>query len=281
MSLWAPDWTERLQLLVEQAGNLIDYLAIHWYVGNDAERGYRDDDFASYMALSEFFEQKLTATEGLLYALCHANKLEEPIPIAVDEWNVWYRAHNEGKFEEIYNLEDALVVAMHFNAFIRHASSVKMANIAQIVNVLAPILTRPSGLVLQTTFFPFEVYRNTCGTTALDVHWTGDTFSTPEFPALRVLDVSATLDEENWKLTVYAVNRSESNASDVIITLRDGRFSGTGTVHVVNGPDIKSENTFETPDSVAAREQAITADGESFSTTLEPHSVTAMVFDVA
>ena len=281
VSLWAPDWTERLQLLVEQAGNLIDYLAIHWYVGNDAERGYRDDDFASYMALSEFFEQKLTATEGLLYALCHANKLEEPIPIAVDEWNVWYRVHNEGKFEEIYNLEDALVVAMHFNAFIRHASSVKMANIAQIVNVLAPILTRPSGLVLQTTFFPFEVYRNTCGTTALDVHWTGDTFSTPEFPALRVLDVSATLDEENRKLTVYAVNRSESNASDVIITLRDGRFSGTGTVHVVNGPDIKSENTFETPDSVAAREQAITADGESFSTTLEPHSVTAMVFDVA
>ena len=170
---------------------------------------------------------------------------------------------------------------MHFNAFIRHASSVKMANIAQIVNVIAPILTSPEGLVLQTTFFPFEVYRNTCGTTALDVHWAGDTFSTKKFPALRTLDVSATLDEANKKLTVYAVNRSESKASDVTITLHDGHFAGPGSTQIVNGPDVKAENTFATPDNVITRKESITAEGSTFDTTLEPHSVTALVFDVA
>ena len=280
ISFWQPDWTERLQLLVEQAGSLIDYMAIHWYVGNDEERGY-GQGFEDYMSLSELINEKLTATEGMLHALRSANKIENPIPIAVDEWNVWYRAMNEQKLEEAYNLEDALVVAMHFNAFIRHASSVKMANIAQIVNVIAPILTSPEGLVLQTTFFPFEVYRNTCGTTALDVHWAGDTFSTKKFPALRTLDVSATLDEANKKLTVYAVNRSESKASDVTITLHDGHFAGPGSTQIVNGPDVKAENTFATPDNVITRKESITAEGSTFDTTLEPHSVTALVFDVA
>ena len=126
----------------------------------------------------------------------------------MDEWNIWYRATNENKLEEIYNLKDALVVAMHFNAFIRHAAAVKMANIAQIVNAIAPILTDPDSLVLQSTFFPFEIYRKTCGGTSLDVHWTGDTFSTPEFSGLRILDLSATLDETQRKLTLYAVNRN-------------------------------------------------------------------------
>ena len=80
VSLWTPDWIERVQLLIEQAGNLIDYLAIHWYVGNDAKRGYREDDFASYMALSESFEEKLTAVEGLVHALCLGQKIDSPSP---------------------------------------------------------------------------------------------------------------------------------------------------------------------------------------------------------
>ncbi|UCH26350.1 MAG: hypothetical protein JSV66_01485 [Trueperaceae bacterium] len=280
VSLWVPDWTERVQLLIEQAGKLIDYLAIHWYVGNDAKRGYRDDDFASYMALSELLEERLAAFEGLVYALCRANKLERTIPIAVDEWNVWYRVHNEGKLEEIYNLEDALVVAMHFNAFIRHASTVKMANIAQIVNVIAPIFTSPEGLVLQTTFHPFEVYSQTCGDTALDIHWSGDTFSTPEHSGLRVLDVSATLDSAGKKLAVYVVNRTETAATEAEIRLVEGRFAGPVRSYVVNGPDIKATNTFEAPEQVTTRQESLTAQGGSFTGSFEPHSVTALVFDL-
>ena len=86
-------------------------MAIHWYVGNDAKRGFADDDFASYMAISERLEDYLSATEGIIRAMRSQLKLTRDIPIAVDEWNVWYRTGNDEKLEEVYNLEDALVVA--------------------------------------------------------------------------------------------------------------------------------------------------------------------------
>ena len=285
VSLWDENWVERVQLLMEHvhdfknhAPPLLDYLAIHWYVGNDAKRGFADDDFASYMAISERLEDHLSSTEGILRAMKSALKLEHSVPIAVDEWNVWYRTGNEEKLEEIYNLEDALVVAMHFNAFIRHAKSVKMANIAQIVNVIAPIMTRPDGLVLQTTFYPFEVVRQTCGDTALDVYWDGDTFSAADFSGLRTLDVSATL--KNKKVSVYIVNRSLEE-SEVRLELQTGSFTGNATAHVVNGPDIKSTNTFDTPNQVGTAESTLEPDGSSLTLTLEPHSFTALVFDLA
>jgi alpha-L-arabinofuranosidase len=289
VSLWDQNWVERVQVLMEHAHyfkkfigghDLIDYIAIHWYVGNDNVRGFADDHFESYMSISERFEEHLSSTEGIIQAMRSALKIKKEIPIAVDEWNVWYRVHNEGKLEEIYNLEDALVVAMHFNAFIRHAKTVKMANIAQIVNVIAPIMTRPDGMVLQTTFYPFEIFSKTCGSTALDVHWSGDTFSAVDFTGLRTLDVSATLDEKSKKLTVYAVNRSQKKSQDVTINLIDGRFKGKVQAYTVNGKNIKDTNTFKTPNKVVTKEKTLKAKGHSFSTGLEPHSFTAFVFDV-
>jgi alpha-N-arabinofuranosidase len=281
VSLWNDSWPERMQLLMEQAGHLIDYMAIHWYVGNDSKRGYADDDFASYMATSELLEERIASTEGIIRAMRSALKIENEIPIAVDEWNVWYRVHNEGKLEEIYNLEDALVVGMHFNAFIRHAATVKMANIAQIVNVIAPIFTSPEGMLLQSTFYPFEIYSNTCGSHALDAYWTGDTFSGAGFDGLPLVDVAATLDPEAKRLSVYAINRSEHDATETTVKLVSGRFAGPVRAHTVNGPDIKAVNSFDDPHRVASRESSHNADGTSFDVTLEPHSVTALVFDLA
>ena len=154
VSVWEKNLVERAQLLLEQAGHLIDYMALHWYVGNP------NDDYYDYMALSELFETRLNAYEGLIDALRLDNRITHPIWIAVDEWNVWYRTHPAlgnppNNLEEHYSLEDALVVAMQLNAFIRHAHSVKMANIAQIVNVIAPIFTNKEGHFLQTIFHPF------------------------------------------------------------------------------------------------------------------------------
>lgn len=281
VSLWDRNWVERVQLLMEHAPQLIDYMAIHWYVGNSRSRGYRDDDFASYMAISEKLDDMLSATAGIIRAMSSALKLERDIPIAVDEWNVWYRVFNEGKLEEVYNLEDALVVAMHFNTFFRHAKHVTMANIAQIVNVIAPIMTTSDDMVLQSTFHPFELYASTAGDTALDVAWDGDTFSTPEFDALRVLDVSATLDSASKRLAVYLVNRSEHAAQSTTIELQRGRFADAGELHVINGPDVKAANTFATPNQVGVHTARVEAGGSTLTLELEPHSVTALVIDVA
>jgi alpha-L-arabinofuranosidase len=162
-----------------------------------------------------------------------------------------------------------------------------MANIAQIVNVIAPIFTKPDGIVLQTTFYPFEIYSKTCGTTALDVHWSGDTFSakgmngTRPLTGLRTLDVSATLDEKNKKLAVYAVNRSQRKSQDVDISLVDGRFKGRVQSYTVNGNNVKDTNTFKSPNKVVTKEKTLKAKGTSFTTALEPHSFTAFVFDLA
>jgi len=268
---WFNDWVERGQLLLEQAGQLIDYMAIHWYVGN------RENDFHRYMGLSELFEARLRAAAGLIEAgrLCY--KLERPIYLAVDEWNVWYRAHRDERLEEIYNLEDALMVAMQLNAFLRHADVVKMANLAQIVNVIAPILTRPDGLVLQTIYFPFELYSRLAGETVLNVHWEGETFQAGDRPGIRVLDVSATRSKD--RIAVFIVNRS-LEASEVEIALQQGHLGGQATLYIVNGPDIKSTNTFDAPEIVGTRKQQLAADGAMLRLTLEPHAITAVTFQV-
>jgi alpha-N-arabinofuranosidase len=280
VSDWKGALVERTRLLLEQAGDLIDYLSLHWYIGNAA------NDFEAYMAISELLEERLSAYEGLVQAVSFERQIKHPIYIAVDEWNVWYRTfppevRETMKLEEIYNLEDALVTAVQLNAFIRHARTIKMANIAQIVNVIAPIFTRPDGLVLQTIFYTFELYSRTCGNLALDPWWEGDTFSGGAYKGVRVLDVSATLDGNKKQLAIYVVNRSRAKEMETSVQLSNGEFKGDIKIYTVNGPDIKAENTFETPANVQIKEKRITARNHTLNFTYEPHSVTALVCDIA
>lgn len=278
VSNWDGQTVERTQLLLEQAGNLIDYLSLHWYVGN------WDNNFAEIMAVSEIIEERLSAVEGLIRMLRLENRLTNPISIAVDEWNVWYRTRTKesggpsfNKLEEHYNLEDALVAAMHFNAFIRHAGTVKMANIAQIVNVIAPVFTSKDDLFLQTIFYPFEIYSSTCGQTALDIWQSGETFNGGKYHAVPMLDVSATLDSTGNQLAVYVVNRSPDKVMETQIELTSGKFSGQAKVLTVNGPDIKSENTFTHKETVKTRKHSVAVDAKTMTYEFAPHSVTAVI----
>jgi alpha-N-arabinofuranosidase len=280
VSDWKGSWVERTQLLLEQASDLIDYLSIHWYIGN------ANNDFNGYMAVSELLEKRLSSYEGLIEAIRLERQVKRPVYIAVDEWNVWYRTYPEEvreqmKLEEIYNLEDVLVTGVQLNAFIRHARMVKMANIAQLVNVIAPVFTRPDGLVLQTIFFPFEVYSRTCGNQALDPYWEGETFSGGGCNGVRTLDVSATLDEAKKQLAVFIVNRSQSEEMDTVLQLSEGNFKGKVNVYTINGPDIKAENTFATPDKVKIKETSLSAGGREMNYSFEPHSVTALLCDIS
>jgi alpha-N-arabinofuranosidase len=276
ISYWRGEFVERTNLLLDQAADFVDYLAIHWYVGNP------DNDFTKYMTITELLEERICVAEGLIRAMKLQRNIQRPIAIAVDEWNVWYRARGDvlearSNLEEIYNLEDALVVALHFNTFIRHAQMVKMANIAQIVNVIAPIFTNPNGLFLQTIFHPFEVYSRTCGDIALDAFWEGETFSGGDYSGLRTLDVAATLDEEKKSLSVFVVNRSETDALETTITLDSGQFTGSVQAHVINGPNIRAENSFDCPDTVGVSKTDLRVERKSFVYTFEPHSVTVLV----
>jgi len=272
VSLWSGDIVERGQLMLEQAGDRIDYMALHCYVHNP------ENDFNKYMTLSELFEERLSAYEGLIRAVSLDSGIKHPIYITVDEWNVW---KHPPRIDWFQNLEDALVIAMYLNAFIRHAYSVKIANISQIVNRRSPILTRQNSLLLQTIFYPFELYSRTCGQQALDVFWKGETFDGGEYTSIRTLDVSATLDESRKQLVVYVINRSQTEAMETTISLTAGQFAGNVQASVVNGPDIKAENTFEKPNQVGTRETTLKASGQSLTYSFEPHSVTALVCAVS
>lgn len=279
VSVWEKDLVERAQLMLEQSGNLIDYLGLHWYVGNPSH------SFSEYMTTSELIEERLCAYEGLIRALRLDNRIKRPIWIAVDEWNVWYRTHPGygqplNNLEEFYNLEDALMTAIQMNAFIRHAYSVKMANIAQIVNVIAPIFTRPEGLFLQTIFYPFELYSRHCGEVALDVQWEGDTFSSDQYSGVRVLDVAATFSLGRKQAAVFVVNRSPDKALETTFTLNEGRFGDVLELYVVNGQDLTSSNSFDQPNMVTTNVQTVMGGAKSFTCALEPHSVTVVVGQV-
>jgi alpha-N-arabinofuranosidase len=239
--------------------------------------GNRENDYYRYMANSELFEERLTASEGLLAAMASCRKIKRPIWLAVDEWNVWYRAHGAERLEEIYNLEDALMVAMQMNAFIRHARWVKMANLAQVVNVIAPIMTSPEGLVLQTIFYPFEVYSQNAGDVALDVWWEGDTFQGGDQAGLRLLDVSGTLNTADGTVSLFVVNRSLDKALETAIQLGEGRVVSASATEVSGGSDPKAANVLGGAEPVGAMTRPLAVSGSTLNVTFAPLSVTALV----
>jgi alpha-N-arabinofuranosidase len=194
-----------------------------------------------------------------------------------------YRTGQAEQLEEVYNLEDALMTAIQMNAFIRHAGMVRMANLAQVVNVIAPVLTRPDGLVLQTIFYPFEMYSRNCGDRALDVFWEGETFSGGSYSGVRLLDVAASLSSQKRQISLFVVNRSNEQTVEAEISLSAGSFaSGASAAKawVVNGKDIKSTNTFDAPGEVKTREVSLARQSPSWVCTFEPHSVTCLVVDI-
>src|SRR6185436_13876948 len=107
-----------------------------------------------FLAVSQTIERYITVTAALIREVQATQPTPRPIYIAYDEWNVWYRSGERNGLEEIYNFEDALAMGVFFNAFFRHADVVKMANLAQMVNVIAPIMTSKDGLFLQPIYFP-------------------------------------------------------------------------------------------------------------------------------
>ena len=301
-TLYRPtEWVERTQLMLEQAGNRIDYMAIHRYVHSTY-----DDPYETLMAFAADLNERLSAYEGLIHAVSLERGIKHNIGIAVDEWCVHRIPSNLHRNipinitrdewgvmrlpasqvdmrhaeKNVINLEDALVTALYLNTFIRHAASVRIANFTPTIMALG-INSVESPVVLQTIFYPFELYTRTCGQHALDVFWDSETFTgtyrNRTYTGIRTLDVAATLDKSHKQLVVYVINQSKEEAMETNISLADGQFSGSVKVSVVNGPDIKSENTAEQPNQVGARETVIKVSGKSFTFTFEPHSVTAFV----
>jgi alpha-L-arabinofuranosidase len=145
---------------LEYVGDFADYISLHRYVGNQA------NDTPDFLAITNAIDRQIEEIDAVCRFVQAKRRSLKRTYLCFDEWNVWYKnmqMDGKGKFaphliEEIYNLEDALVVAGFLHSFVRHADVVKIANLAQIVNVIAPILTRGDELLVQSTFHPLQMF---------------------------------------------------------------------------------------------------------------------------
>lgn len=276
---WTADVVETPRLLLQQAGELIDYLDIHWYIG----LGMETVDFAALMATSELLEERLRAMEGIINIMRLNHGIRREIHLAVCEYNVLKFIDHEQGIEAIFNLQDMLVIAQNLNAFLRHARSVKMANISEIVNMGGPIRTDPDGdgLVLQTTWHALELYSRLSGAIALDAWLESDaSFSGNGYSGIPVLDVAATRNRTGQQLTLFLVNRTADAHSELTIHLEAGRLDGPARLSVLNGPALESCNTFDAPNEIRLRTESLPTRDNALVCTLEPHSLSALELSV-
>ena len=150
---------------------------------------------------------------------------------------------------------------------------VKIANMAQLVNVIAPIFTNDKGLFLQTIYHPLQLFANNSQGKALELFVDSPTYKCARFDGVPYLDASAALD--NGTLVINVVNRHRSEALEVEFEMEDKAFAGAVEVVEVNGPDIKSENDFDRA-TVSPVGRTATAEGRRLRYRLSPHSYTML-----
>jgi alpha-N-arabinofuranosidase len=201
---------------------------------------------------------------------------------------VWYRArggdHQDGKgkfaphlIEEEYNLEDALVIAGFLNSFIRHADVLKIANIAQIVNVIAPILTRGDELLLQTIYYPFLMYAHRREGVSLQPVVKGPGYESASYGYVNDIDTSAILGD--GLLHVFLVNRNLKGSAPVEVYHPGGQLNGLKSADILTGSHPNDRNIFEQPYLITSQPFSAVKVQEGFAELeMPPLSIVAITF---
>ncbi|RPI21052.1 MAG: DUF1080 domain-containing protein [Acidobacteria bacterium] len=277
------DWIGWNRAVLEKLRGEIDYISLHTYIGN------RENNFERFLAVSQDIDERIEIVEGMIRAVQSGRPDQRPIYIAYDEWNVWYRATGGTEFalgktglEEQYNYEDALAMGMFFNSFFRHADSVKMANLAQLVNVIAPIFTNKEGLFLQPIYFPIAEYAKQRGHRSLDLLVSSPTYQIGNRAPLGYLDVSGTHDPKTGMVYLNVLNRSEKQDISAAIENVEGRPNAQVEVWEMNHPDLKTVHTFGADTKVrpATRTATVSLAGNTFNYTFPKHSLTILKMKV-
>ncbi len=279
-----PTYMEWDRTVLEYIGDYADYISLHRYVGNT------NGNTADYLAVTNSIDQQIEVMDGLCRYVQARTRSRKRYYLAFDEWNVWYRTQNaesvngHGKVaqhlvEEEYNLEDALVVAGFLNSIIRHADVVRIANLAQIVNVIAPILTRGDEILLQSIYYPFLLYSQRREGTALQTVVQGPGYESKNYGFVKNIDASAILG--NNVLHVFLINRSESEPASVEINSAGLSLKSVRSAEIVTGSSAAARNTFEEPDKIQDQEFSdIGLTSQKATVELPPLCVVAISFEI-
>lgn len=277
------DWIGWNRTVLEYLKNDIDYISLHTYIGNP------ENNLERFLAAGSDIDERIGIVEGLIRAARNSQTAPRPIYIAFDEWNVWYRTLGRTEYEigrkgleERYNFEDALAAGMFLNAFLRHADTVKLANLAQLVNVIAPMVTNKDGMFLQTIYWPLLEYGKQRGNSSLDA-----LVASPKYDyngrQIGYLDASTTYDPKTKTVFVNVLNRSPGSDISARIDNVEGQLSPDVRVWELNHTDLKAVNTFEDDKKVrpAVRSIRVDVNHNGFTYNFPKHSLTILTLKMS
>jgi len=263
-----PTFGEWERIVLEHTWDVVDFISAHAYY--EEENG----DLASFLASAtdmDRFIDGVVATADAVGARKHSDK---KIAISFDEWNVWYLNRPTNPMptgddwpvaprllEDVYTLADAVVVGDLLITLLRHADRVQAASLAQVVNVIGPIMTEPGGRAWrQTTFHPFALTARHAGSVVLRTEVDYPTYTTAKHGEAALVSAVATWDEGR-EVTIFAVNRDTSSPQELRVDLASLGAIASVEATTLTGDDPYAVNTADAPDTVAPRPGTARADG--------------------
>jgi alpha-N-arabinofuranosidase len=278
-----PTFAEWEATVLQEMYDLVDYISLHAYY--EPHDGDIDSFLASAVDMESFIENVVATCDHVGARL----KSKKKINLSFDEWNVWYLSRWEEHakntdpaadwpqaprlLEDNYSVTDAVVFGSLLIALLRHADRVTVACLAQLVNVIAPIMTEPGGPAWrQTTFFPFAQASKYGRGQVLDVRVDSPTYDTKKYGEADLLHATA-VRAEDGSVTVFAVNRSRTDALPLEVALNGLALTSVVEHSALADADPDARNTLDAPERVAPHQVEGTAlqDG-TLTAVLEPLS---------
>ena len=256
-----PDW--EAEVLTECYDN-VDYISLHTYWQN------YEKNTANFLAKTVLLDRYIQTVSSIIDYVKAKKRSKHDVYISFDEWNVWYHSRpadgssDDGKgtgwlkappiLEDVYNFEDVLLVGCALNTFIRRSDRVKVACIAQLVNVIAPIMTQTGGPAWrQTIYYPYQ-YASIYGRgTALSVSVDVPAYDAAVADDVPYLDVSAVANSDGKTLTFFMVNRHPTEALTIDIATAGYAPKAIAEHIVMADDDLNATNTAKAPDRIAPR----------------------------
>jgi alpha-L-arabinofuranosidase len=286
-----PTYLEWDREVLEQCYEYVDGLSLHRYFGNNERDS--GNDTAKYLALNLSMEKQIAETLAVCDLVRGHKRSPKKLWLSFDEWNVWYRTTNgdtvDGHrkeaphlLEEVYNLEDALLVGGLVNTLLRNADRVKIACLAQLVNVIAPIMTDANGLYRQTIYYPYSWGLQFAKGSVLNLLVESSTYDVSGMDHVAHVDVAGSIDQDAGKLSLFLLNRDLSKSHDVEIVWEDADPAKVASASILTGDDLKASNSFSAPQRVAPQPFSVPAsNGGRTKFELPPHSYTVMQWSLA
>jgi alpha-L-arabinofuranosidase len=254
-----PTYLEWDREVLEQCYDYVDALSLHRYIGNTQDETGKDS--AKFLAMNLSMEQQITETLAVCDLVRGHKRSAKKLWLSFDEWNVWYRARSGDALngheqeaphllEEVYNLEDALLVGGILNTLIRNADRIKIACLAQLVNVIAPLVTNSTGLLRQTIFYPYSWALQFARGNVVNTLVESPTYEVSSMGQVPYIDLATTIDPKDGGISMFVLNRDLNQAHTVEINWQNSAPSRLVNSSVLTGTDLKAFNSFETPQRV-------------------------------